>query len=614
MRPLALLAFLSLAAPLPAQQRVDYDISVPNAAQHEARVVATFTGIPRGSVLHARMSRSSPGRYALHEFAKNVYDVAATDGRGRALPATRPDPYGWDVAGHDGTVRITYTVFGDRTDGTYLGVDRTHAHLNMPATFMWARGLDAAPIRLTIHRRPGWQIATQLVATSDSVFTAPNLQWFMDSPTEVGPVTWRQWTDSAGGKRATWRMAIHHLGTEAQVDSFAAMAKRVVAEEVAIWGEPAGYDHGSYTFVIDYLPWANGDGMEHRNSTIVTGRGTLADSAARTARIGTVAHEFFHSWNVERLRPKSLEPFDFERANMSRELWFAEGFTSYFGPLAIRRAGLYTDAQFLDDVGGAAAFVITAPGRRHFSAVEMSMQAPFVDAATSIDPTNRPNTFISYYTWGEALGLALDLTLRERFHLTLDDFMRRMWRDFGSRQTAALAPARPYTVDDWRRTLGSFSGDTAFANDFYRRYVAGQEVPDYAALLAPAGFLLAADSVVRPWLGASLEEDSTGVFVNWSQEDGSAWPAGIGAGDVIHAIDGQPTPSIAVLQGILARHRVGEQVQVDVTQRGTRHSVPMTLRSRQKLTPMTFEAAGRPITDEIRAFRAAWLGSKAGER
>ena len=609
MRTLALaLLFAPLA--LSAQQRVEYDISFPNAAQHEARVVATFSGVPRGSVLHARMSRSSPGRYALHEFAKNVYDVAVTDGRGRTLAATRPDPYGWDVAGHDGTVRVSYTIFGDRTDGTYLGVDRTHAHLNMPATFIWARGLDTAPIRLTIHRQPGWEIATQLVPASDSVFTAPNLQWFMASPTEVGPVMWRSWSDSTAGKRSTWRMAVHHLGTEAQADSFAMLARRVVAEEVAVWGEPAGYDQGTYTFIIDYLPWANGDGMEHRNSTIITGRGTLADSAARLARLGTVAHEFFHSWNVERLRPKSLEPFDFERANMSRELWFAEGFTSYYGPLAIRRAGLYSDAQFLQDVGGAAIQVIDSPGRQHFSAVEMSMQAPFVDAATSIDPVNRANTFISYYTWGEALGLALDLTLRERFHKPLDEFMRRMWRDFGSRQTAALAPARPYTVEDLRRTLGSFTGDTAFANDFFRRYVAGHEVPDYAALLAPAGFLLRADSVVRPVLGASLDEDTTGVFVNFSQSTGSAWGAGVGSGDVIYRLGGDSTPTVAALRSALAKHRVGEVVNVDVQSRGARRTIPMTLRGTPSLSLVTYESAGRALSEEQRAFREAWLGSK----
>lgn len=612
MRPLLALCLLAPLPLLAQQQRVDYSISFPTAAQHEARVVATFTGVPRRATLHVRMSRSSPGRYALHEFAKNVYDVTVADGRGRSLSATRPDPYGWDVAGHDGTVRIAYTVFGDRTDGTYLGVDRSHAHLNMPAVFMWARGFDAAPIRLTIRRQPGWQVATQLVPVSDSVFTAPNLQWFMDSPTEVGPVVWRQWTDSAGGKRATWRMAIHHLGTDAQVDSFATMARRVVGEEVAMWGEPAGYDHGVYTFIVDYLPWANGDGMEHRNSTIITSRGTLVDSAARIARLGTVAHEFFHSWNVERLRPRPLEPFDFERTNMSRELWFAEGFTSYFAPLAIRRAGLYTDVQFARDIGGAVTEVIRSPGRQHFSAVEMSMQAPFVDAATSIDPTDLQNTFISYYTWGQALGLGLDLSLRERFQLTLDDFMRRMWHDFGSHQNAALAPARPYTIDDIRRTLGSFTGDTTFANDFFRRYVAGREVMDYASLLAPAGFLLAADTAVRPYLGASLAEDSTGVLVNGSVENGSAWPAGIGAGDVIHALGGDPTPTVAALQAAIARHRVGEAVQVDVTQRGLRHTIPMTLRSLPSMSVVPYESAGRPITDEIRAFRAAWLGSRVG--
>ncbi|HEX2781197.1 MAG TPA: PDZ domain-containing protein, partial [Gemmatimonadaceae bacterium] len=595
---------------LAAQQRVEYDISFPNAAQHEARVVATFRGVPRGSVLHARMSRSSPGRYALHEFAKNVYDVSAEDSRGRAIALSRPDPYGWDAAGHDGTVRISYTVFGDRTDGTYLGVDRTHAHLNMPATFMWARGMDAAPIRLAIHRPSEWQVATQLVPTSDSTFTAPNLQWFMDSPTEVGPVTWRSWSDSSGGKRSTWRMAIHHLGTEAQVDSFAAMTRRVVAEEVAIWGEPAGYDHGTYTFIVDYLPWASGDGMEHRNSTIVSGRGSLVDSAARIARLGTIAHEFFHSWNVERLRPKGLEPFDFERANMSGELWFAEGFTSYFGPLAIRRAGLYTDEQFLRDVGGSAIQVIDAPGRQHFSAVEMSMQAPFVDAATSVDPVNRANTFISYYTWGEALGLALDLSLRERFDRSLDEFMRTMWRDFGRRQTAALAPARPYTVRDLRVALGSFTRDTAFANDFFRRYVEGREVADYARLLAPAGFLLAADTVVRPSLGASLDDDTTGVFVNWSSSSGSAYAAGIGSGDIIYSVGGEATTTAAALRAAVARHRVGETVQVDVRQRGLRHTIPMTLRGQPSLSIVTCESAGRPVTDEIRKFREAWLGSK----
>src|SRR5712671_7767692 len=143
-------------------KRVSYDVSFPNAAHHEARVIATFSGIPRGKVLQVRMSRSSPGRYAETAFAKNVYDVTATGGDGKPAVVTRPDADGWDVAGHDGTVRILYTVWGDRIDGTYLSVDHFHAHMNMPATFMWAREMERAPIRISNHTPAGWSIATHL--------------------------------------------------------------------------------------------------------------------------------------------------------------------------------------------------------------------------------------------------------------------------------------------------------------------------------------------------------------------------------------------------------------------------------------------------------------------
>jgi len=335
------------------QKRVEYDISFPNAAEHEARVVATFFGIPRGTVLHARMSRSSPGRYAPTSFSKSVYDVSAADGHGKALMVSRPDEHEWDVKGHDGTVRIGYTVWGDRIDGTNLSVDHTHAHLNMPATFMWAPETEMAPIRLSVHAPRGWSVATQLVPTADSAqFTAPNMQWFMDSPTEIGPVTWRTWTASYGGKTSTFRLATHTLSIAAQVDTFAAMARAVVAEEIAMWGEPAGYDFGTYTFLGDYLPWAGGDGMEHRNSTFLTSSRGLDTHANRMGNLSSLAHEFFHSWNMERLRSKQIEPFDFSRANMSDALWFGEGFTNYYGALLMRRSGFYTDSAFLAQFGG----------------------------------------------------------------------------------------------------------------------------------------------------------------------------------------------------------------------------------------------------------------------
>lgn len=615
MRVEVVLAMLFVITPCSIQAQrsrsVEYEISFTNAAQHEARVIATFRGIPAGRALEARMSKSSPGRYATSTFAKNVYDVSAVDGKGRPLEITRPDPHGWTVRGHDGTVRIDYTIWGDRIDGTYLSIDRSHAHLNMPATFMFAHEMESAPIRLRIHARDGWKVVTQLAPTSDpDVFTAPNLQWFMDSPTEAGPVSLRSWSERRGGKTYTWLLGMHHLGTEAQLDSFTVLTRKVVDEAIGVWGDPASYDLGRYTFLLDNLPWARGDGMEHRNSTVITDNIPVSDSANRMENLGTVSHEFFHSWNMERLRSKGIEPFDFDRENMSDALWFGEGFTQYYGPLVIHRAGLTTNDEFARTLSGIALSTINSPARRHGSPVVMSREAPFFDGGSYLDPTNRQNTFLSYYTWGAAVALGLDLTLRERFSLTLDDYMRALWRDFGSHQSAAFAPTRPYTIRDLCGALGSLTRDTAFANDYFRRYIEGHDVPDLATLLAPAGFHLAVDSVESPWLGGSLDNDTSRVFVNWTQEGGSLYAAGISGGDYVYSIDKVPATSMDSLTSILSRHRVGDVLQVNVMQRGERLVIPMKLVGRKLMKLSTYEAAHLPVTAGIASFRQSWLGSK----
>ena len=144
-----------------AQAPVSYRVSFPAPEHRWMQVEATFADVPAGP-LQIRMSRTSPGRYALHEFAKNVYDVQIRDGKGKALTPTRPDLHEWDVAGHDGTVVVTYRVFGDRTDGTYLSVDSSHAHMNMPASLMWARGFEMRPVRIRFEQPAGkqWRIAS----------------------------------------------------------------------------------------------------------------------------------------------------------------------------------------------------------------------------------------------------------------------------------------------------------------------------------------------------------------------------------------------------------------------------------------------------------------------
>ena len=412
------------------QAPVVYTVSFPAPEHHQATVEVTFSNVPAGT-LEARMSRSSPGRYAVHEFAKNVFDVQAFDGTGKALTVTRPNPYQWDVTGHDGTVRIVYRIFGDLVDGTYLGIDSTHAHMNMPATLMWARGMDNRPSRITFTPPAGsaWKPATQLFPTADPwTFTAPNLQYLLDSPTELSAYTLREFkVANPDGKSYTIRSAIHTESSAGDIDQYAAGVEKIVKEMVTVFGEYPEFDTGTYTFLADYLPTNGGDGMEHRNSTVVSGRGNVRFG------LGTVSHEFFHAWNVERIRPQGLEPFNYEEANLTDSLWVAEGFTQYYGSLIMGRAGLSDVKRTVSGMGSTADSVVNGSGRQFRSPVEMSHNAPFTDAARAVDPTNFSVTFISYYTYGAGVALGLDLALRDKTNgkVTLDDFMRAMWKVHG---------------------------------------------------------------------------------------------------------------------------------------------------------------------------------------
>lgn len=602
------LAALSLglaAAPVVAQQSgppVEYELSFDNAAHHEARVTVTYRDLGRAPV-RFEMSRSSPGRYAVHEFAKNIYSVSAVDGAGRPLTVERTDPYGWTVGGHDGVVSVTYTLFGDRGDGTYAQINSDHAHLNMPASLMWARGYDERPVTVRFRPAdPSWKIATQLAPTGDpQVFTAPNLQYLMDSPVELSDLTFREWTIDDNGVERTVRIALHHTGTEAEADEFADRARRVVEQQIAIFGDAPDFDFGTYTFLADYLPWGDGDGMEHRNSTVIAENRTLAE--AEYGQIGTLSHEFFHSWNVERLRPQELEPFDFTQANPTPSLWFAEGFTNYYGPLAIRRADVSTVDAFLGTMGGQLNGILNTPARAYGSPQEMSLRAPFVDAAASIDPNN-PNIFTSYYPYGAVIALALDLTLREKFEgVTLDTYMRHMWKTHG-------LTGRPYTPDDLRIGLGVVTGDTRFADAFFAASIEGSELPDFAPLLAQAGIVIKPRNAGKGWAGRARLNVADKVVTLASDDipNSPLYQAGLGRGDEIVSLGGVRIDTQDDWNRALQRARPGDEIEIRFIQRGRERSGTLKLVADPSIELVRVETTGVEATPEQLAFREAWLG------
>jgi predicted metalloprotease with PDZ domain len=603
-------------------QAVEYQLSFPAPEHRWMQVEVRFPGVPAGP-LQVRMARTSPGRYALHEFAKNVFDVSVVNGKGQTLTASRPDPHQWDIAGHDGVVVVTYKIFGDRTDGTYLGIDDMHAHINIPAALMFARGWFERPARVTFVQPPGkkWRVATQLFPTADPlVFTAPNIHYLMDSPTDFSGYTLREFTVDDGQKRSgpppTFRIALTHDGSEADADAFAKDVERIVREMIPVFGELPAFETNTYTFLSTYLPWANGDGMEHRNSTSLTSPGALRNPGQRQGILGTVSHEFFHAWNMERLRSAGVEPFDFEEADMSDDLWLGEGFTSYFDGLVLTRAGLQTVDGLMGDFAGMINTVALSPGRVFRSAVDMSRLAPFVDAAASIDRTAWPNVFISYYTYGSAIGLGLDLSLRDRSNgkVTGSDYMRALWAQFGrpgQKEPGKVATA--YTINGLKEALASVSGDRGFANEFFTKFVEGREVIDYGRLLARAGFVLRKRAPGRAFAGqVGLQAGGSGLrvgsLVPW---ESPLYKAGVAQDDQLLALGGVDLTSTANYEQALAKHKPGDRVPLRFVRRsGERVESTLVLEEDPRVEIVSIESTGGTLTDEQKRFRDSWLNSQ----
>jgi predicted metalloprotease with PDZ domain len=623
LRYLTLTAFLILshAAGTAAQAPVSYRLEFPEPEHRWMQVEVTFPDVPAGP-LQVRMSRTSPGRYALHEFAKNVFDVRVRDGKGNALTATQPDVHQWNVTGHDGTVVVTYRVFGDRVDGTYLGIDATHAHMNIPASLMWARGFENRAAHVRLEQPPGrqWRVATQLYPTTDPLaFTAPNFYYLMDSPTEFSAHTQRTFSvaNPAARETPTFRIALHHDGTDADADAFARDTERIVREALAIFGEFPRFENNTYTFLSDYLPWASGDGMEHRNSTVLSSAGALRNPSQRTSILGTVAHEFFHAWNMERIRARDIEPFNFEEADVSGELWFGEGFTSYYDDLILRRTGLTPLEQTLGSFANSINAVTASPGRQIRTAVEMSRLAPFVDAAASIDRTAWDNTFISYYTFGAAIALGLDLSLRDRSdgRTSLDTYMQAMWAKHGRPgQKEPGMVATPYSMNDLVNVLAEVSGDRQFAQAFFARYIQGHDVVDYAALLAKAGLVTRRPRAGKAALtGSELNfAGSAGARVTGQVLFGSAlYKAGVEHDDLIVSVDGVSLSSEDVLNDVLRKHKPGEQVALRFVRRSgevVNSTVRFDENLRIEIVPI--EQSGGVLTPAQKRFRGDWLRSK----
>jgi predicted metalloprotease with PDZ domain len=603
MKKIIITGALCLSYYLGEAQKIAYNVSFPNIVHHEAQIAMEVSDFSQKELV-IRMSRSSPGRYATHEYGKNVYDVKATDKDGKSVEVLRLDGDVYQLSNLKGYVNVQYTLYANHPDGTYAGIDDTSVMLNAPATFMWVKGFEKYPVQLQfdLPRGKNWKIATQLQpGTTANRFSARDLQYLMDSPVKIGDLNIKKWTlTNNDNKGYDFELALEAEGTDSLANVFAQKVERVTKETQAIFGELPSFDYGKYTFIASINPYVKGDGMEHRNSTVIA---RAAKFDAGDYLLGVFAHEFVHAWNVERIRPQSLEPFNYEKSNMSHELWFAEGFTQYYGGLILKRAGFTPTDNFIQTVSSLINTKENTAGAKRISPVQASNQAIFVDAGVAVDKTNYVNIFTSYYTYGAAIALALDLELRAR-NLSLDAYMASVWQKYGKTE-------KPYVISDLKNVLAELTNDEKFATSFFANYVHGTKSLDYGPLVQKAGLTLAKEFSGQAWIGDYQYENGDALkILSNTRFDTPLYKAGLDVDDQIVRIEGQPVRSKSDLDKILSAHKPGDQLNIEFSHRGVSKPAVLVLEENPRLIVKTNEELGLPVTEEMKRFRASWLESK----
>lgn len=578
---------------------VNYQLDLGQVQQQQAEITMRLPNVAKGP-LTIVMASASPGRYARHDFAKNIFDLRAFDGRANPLKLNRTSASTWEVASDSQEIIVKYRLFADHADGTYSQIDRRHAHLNIPASFMFAPAYAAEPVKLTIINKPKqWQVATQLAEVKGQ-WHANNLDDFMDSPIEISEHQLLSFTQPSAGENYQINIALHHQGSLAQAEHLKTLVQAFVKEQQAIFGELPNYASKRYTFLADYLPAVASDGMEHRNSTVVTDERSLLQ--AEYAQVETMSHEFFHAWNVERIRPKSLQPFDFTKTNMSDLLWYAEGFTNYYGKLALKRSGYFSQDAFFEQLLKPLNRTLQAPGRRFHGPAGMSQQAVFVDAGVSVDPTDYGNNYLSYYTYGEVVALGLDLQLRVNFGRSLDQLMRQMWVLHGKTEI-------PYDAAALQKQLAAVSGDAKFAERFFNEQVNQSQLPDFKALFAELGLDLQLADASKAFAGlVNFRNEGNDLLIASRPYVNSPWAkAGVSIGDTIIQLGEYPISTEQDVQLALKHAKPGEKLALKYQQKGEFVVTELVLSQDPRLTLVVNEQASAVQVKR----RNDWLASQA---
>jgi len=569
--------------------KISYNVTFPQVQAHYVDVEMNIEHLNQPTLV-LKMPVWTPGSYLVREFAKSVegFTVSA-NGKEISFVKTRKNWWSINTKGLN-HVTIKYKVYCFEVSVRTAFVDISHAFLSTSGIFMYPEGMLNQPS--TIHIAPfgGWdKVSTSLDMVNNDPFTvhAPNYDILFDSPIEVGNQDVFGF-DAAG---VHYQVAMYGGGNYDKEKLKTDIAK-IVEQETSVYGENP---NKHYVFIVhNYL--RGGGGLEHLSSTVLgASRDAYGTPRGYQNFLSLVAHEHFHLWNVKRLRPIALGPFDYDNENYTTDLWIAEGFTAYYEDIILRHANLIDADNYLGVMANDINQVENTPGKKFQSIADASYDA-WIKAYRPTENSN--NSTISYYSKGSVAAMLLDLEIINDSHTkySLDDVMKYMYHEYYK------TLKRGYTDAEFKKGLEKFAGKNL--DDFYKKYVYGVADVDYNKYLDYAGYQLTdeAANTNDPSLGIMTANTGGKIFVTSVLRDGTAWVDGINVNDEIISVDGTP---VTDANNILANKKVGDKLSITITRDGLSLVLPVTL-LRNALVKYKIETVANPSAQQLKV-RNKWL-------
>lgn len=561
----AIVILLAVGMTAKSQVKIGFEVSFIEPQAHYAEIEMTISGVVK-DYIDVKMPVWTPGSYLVREFSKSVEGFAAT-ANGKSLKYGKVRKNAWRIySAKANSIKIKYRVYAFEVSVRTSFIDETHAFLSSTSIFMYPEGLLKTPSTVKIIPYKGWtRVSTGLepVAGKEFTFAAANFDILFDSPIEVGNQDIFEFT--ASGVKHT--VAMFGGGNYDKEKLKVDMAK-IVEQGTAIYGENP---NKHYTFIVHNF-FSGGGGLEHLNSTVLgASRDAYTTEEGYKGFLNLVAHEYYHLWNVKRMRPIALGPFDYDNENYTTNLWVAEGFTAYYENKLMLRAGFITEKKFVEQLVTAVSNVSNIPGARVQSVAEASYDA-WIKLYRPNENSN--NTTVSYYAKGEVVGVLMDIAILQatKGAKSLDDVMKAMYQQ-------NKAQKRGYTDAEFKAMVEKISGQDF--TDFWAKYVNGTHLPEYKKYFDYAGVNVTNENEGKssPYLGVTSKKIEGRMFISNILRNSAAWVDGLSANDELISVDGTPIETPVERMPAVTGKNVGDVVVIKVARDGMLKDIKVTLKN-----------------------------------